>query len=230
MDTFLQVATYSRNLGPRDGLTSLFDTIACRLEPQGRGTRFPVVSRHLRLGRLSRREAELALPELDLIATELRRLQASKILWAGKQPAPASGSASAAEQLAAPDGTPLLEHLFAGARQAAHSGQVLRLNCPAQNRKELATALLIAAGGILWAVALHAWIPNWIIITAGQDSSDPTGIPIWTAGLLAPAFVVHMLAGLALPAFKVWSTLHTWGVAVWALLVVVLWVAYGLTR
>jgi hypothetical protein len=227
MDVFLKDGRSSANLGPRDGLTSFFDTVACRLEPAGRGTRFPVVSTRLRLGRVTRSEAARAIEELSAIAPELRKLPAANILWVGQQPIAAYRSTNAADRLTAPDGKPLLDHLLAGAQQTLHTGEVLRLNCPAQNRRELLGLLGVSVAGIAWALFAHALFPHWVLAPASQSDSDPSGIPLWTFGILAPACAIPTLVGLAVPAVKVWSAMHTWGAVTWYLVVVTLWLIFA---
>ena len=227
MDVLLKVDTSSCNLGPQDGLTSLFDTIACRLEPEGRGSRFPVVSHYLRLGRIPRSKAARAVQELELIGSELLKQPATHILWVG-QPAQMGRAANAAERLTAPDGQPLLEHLLAGVHQTMSSGHVLRLVCPTQTRRTLFGVLGIMAAGVAWALVAHAWVPRLVIAPASQSADDPMGIPVWSFGLAAVAFVVPSLVGLGVPAFKVWYALHTWAVSVWALIVVVVWFGLAL--
>ncbi len=228
MDVFLKNGGSVQNLGTRDVLTSFFDTIACRLEPGGRGTRFPIVSSRLRLGRISQSHATQALQELILIAPELQKLPAANILWAGRQPVAAFRSTSAADRLVAPDGRPVLEHLLSAAQHTANTGQVLRLECPAQNRRELLAALGASAAGMAWAIFAHTLFPNWVIAPATQSASDSTGIPLWSFGVLAPALALPTLIGLAIPAVKVWSALHTWGPIVWYLLVVTIWIILSL--
>jgi hypothetical protein len=230
MDIFLKIGNSSSNLGPRDVLTSFFDTIACRLEPGGRGSRFPIVSRHLRLGRITQAEAPEAIQELDLTGPELRKLSADKILWVGERPAAVNRSTNAAERLTALDGRPLLEHLRDGARHALNTGQVMRLHCPDQNRREWWGTLGMATAGIAWMVVLHALIPNLLLVPEGQRSTDPTGVPVWSIGGLAPAYVIPTLIGLAVPGVKVWLALHNWAMVVWAFFVVGTWMTLSLMR
>ncbi|HEV8269231.1 MAG TPA: Imm70 family immunity protein, partial [Thermoanaerobaculia bacterium] len=56
-------------------------TLSYRLEPDGMGTRFPIVLDRLLAGRLSPREADTALSELETIAAELRKLSPDKVVW-----------------------------------------------------------------------------------------------------------------------------------------------------
>jgi hypothetical protein len=230
MDVFLKVGNSSCNLGSRDVLTTFFDTIACRLEPGGRGTRFPIVSHHLRLGRVTKAEAPEAIRELDQSGPELRKLPADKILWVGERPGAVNRSTNAAERLTALDGRPILEHLRDGARHALNTGQVLRLNCPDQDKREWRSTLGVAAAGIAWMVGVHILLPNIFIAPEGESPTDPMGIPLWSFGVLPTAFVIPNLVGLAVPGIKVWLALHKWGLVAWGLLVVGVWLVLSLMQ
>src|SRR5215470_4756251 len=68
-------------LGPKTMLEALFATITYRLEPDGRGSRFPMVMKRLYSGRLRPSEIPGAVRELEAIESELTGLPADRAIW-----------------------------------------------------------------------------------------------------------------------------------------------------
>ena len=69
-----------------DFLFAFFSTVRTRLEPDGWGSRFPVVMNELYGGELSGESAPKAVAELDQIREELRKLPPSKLVWDAEEP------------------------------------------------------------------------------------------------------------------------------------------------
>jgi 2,3-bisphosphoglycerate-dependent phosphoglycerate mutase len=77
-------------VGTGDFFHAFFSTIGARLEPDGWGTRFPVLMTELYGGELAADHAARALAELERVREELRRLPPSDVVWdiedRGRQP------------------------------------------------------------------------------------------------------------------------------------------------
>jgi 2,3-bisphosphoglycerate-dependent phosphoglycerate mutase len=68
-------------VGTGDFFHAFFSTISARLEPDGWGTRFPVLMNELYNGELAPEHAPAALAELDQVREDLRRLPPSDVVW-----------------------------------------------------------------------------------------------------------------------------------------------------
>ena len=68
-------------LASEEILEAFFATITCRLEPDGRGTQFPVVQGDLYFGGVPASRADEAIRELTAIGDELKKLPPSKAVW-----------------------------------------------------------------------------------------------------------------------------------------------------
>ncbi len=66
--------------GNRDFLKAFFSTISGNLEPEGWGTRFPLM-RKLYQGKLSSKKSKAALSELKIIKNELKLLAPQQVIW-----------------------------------------------------------------------------------------------------------------------------------------------------
>jgi len=77
----VKVANILWPVGAASFLKSFFSTIAARLEPDGWGTRFPVVMNELYEGELSPESAPKARQELDTIRGQLKAHPPSDVVW-----------------------------------------------------------------------------------------------------------------------------------------------------
>lgn len=222
MDVILAVGPDSRNIGSRAMLNALFDTIACRLEPDGRATRFPVVSGDLKYGRLAPSHAAAALQELGEIRPALQVLPGASILWTGR-PGASNGANNALDWLAAPDGKPLIDHLRSGVEQCLTSRQVMMLRSPQDEKFGRWVMACVGLGGAAWASFGYVWIPRWLISPLGSSDERPSGIPIWSIGILVMALAVCWLALSVMPGVKVWFTRRQWAIQIGVLAVTALW-------
>jgi hypothetical protein len=68
-------------VGTGDFLHAFFSTISVRLEPDGWGTRFPMLMKELYSGELAGAHAPDALAELEQVREELSRLPPSDVVW-----------------------------------------------------------------------------------------------------------------------------------------------------
>ena len=68
-------------VGPSAILHGLFSTISHNLEPEGWGSRFPVVMNDLYQGRVDAPQMSSALSELRVIASELQDVPVAQVVW-----------------------------------------------------------------------------------------------------------------------------------------------------
>ena len=68
-------------IGPDGFLYAFFSTIACRLEHNNWGSRFPVIMKRLYNGSVGVEDLDKALRELKQIHEELKRLPPDQIVW-----------------------------------------------------------------------------------------------------------------------------------------------------
>lgn len=77
----LKLGSITDEIGTGDFLYCFFSTISGNLEPEGWGTRFPMLLTALYQGELGQKDAIAALAELDTIETELAMLPPEKVIW-----------------------------------------------------------------------------------------------------------------------------------------------------
>lgn len=224
MDVVLKVGDLSWNLGPRSILDSFFDTVACRLEPNGRATRFPLFSDDLKLGWLTAAKARAAIREMDTITEELRAIPTAKILWTGRQPEP-NGAANALERLTAPDGRPLMQHLRYGVEQSLATGKTLSWGVPGQVQRERWSMVCSLLAGVVWMLFGYLMIPNWLLSPLVWSGPRITGIPIWSIGFLIAGAALFGLIYQAIPALKMWLDRHVWVSLILFLALIGIWIA-----
>lgn len=71
----------SQELGSSSFLHSFFSTVAANLEPEGWGTRFPVLMNKLYQGRIPASESRQLMAELDIVESEFSKVSVSKAVW-----------------------------------------------------------------------------------------------------------------------------------------------------
>jgi 2,3-bisphosphoglycerate-dependent phosphoglycerate mutase len=77
----LHLGSISEEIGTASFFHAFFSTITGNLEPNGWGSRFPILMNELYQGQLERRDAAGALKELEQIRTEFARLATDKVIW-----------------------------------------------------------------------------------------------------------------------------------------------------
>jgi hypothetical protein len=183
----LTVGGNSRELAPDRVIEALFTTIGCRLEPQGRGTRFPAVMDDLYSGYLTPGGAPDALRELQEIEDALRKIPVSDVIWSladlrrgdnANEPVNHC-AANAFEYFVDTDGRPLISRLRDGVRECLNSAQALRLAYPSEARGFLSYALFLAVLGFAWLFLGRALVPGWVLARHTVKGA----IPIWTFGM-----------------------------------------------
>lgn len=181
-------------------------TVTYRLEPDGPGSRFPVVLDHLLGGRLSPRDAPAALAELEAIAAGLRTVPREQVVFSlgdlsRRDDADARVDRSARDAhgfFVAEDGRPLVEALREGVLASLASGRPLGISTP---RSEAAarSAWLVLAVGLAWAVCGFLFLPHLVLVPLGA-SRNAHGPAAWTLGLLAAGAGAVQLAAARRPA------------------------------
>lgn len=81
MSVGIKLGSITDEIGAPSFLYSFFSTVSANLEPEGWGSRFPVLMHELYAGELPGSRADVALAELDLIHRLLSELPVSKVVW-----------------------------------------------------------------------------------------------------------------------------------------------------
>lgn len=182
-------------------------TVSYRLEPNGQGTRFPLVLDHLLAGRLDPSRADAALAELETIAAELRSLPASRVVYSladlSRRDDPRAivdrAAKDACGYFVAEDGRPLVEALREGILAARATGRPLGLTTPrADGALRQAWALVLI--GLAWTAVAVVWLPRVVLVPLGATGS-PHGPAVWFLGVVAAAGGAVRLAAVMRPAF-----------------------------
>ncbi len=77
----LRTGSVLTEVGAPSILHALYSSISANLEPQGWGSRFPVVMNRLYQGRLPASDCPAALAELRTIERELQEIPVSRVIW-----------------------------------------------------------------------------------------------------------------------------------------------------
>jgi 2,3-bisphosphoglycerate-dependent phosphoglycerate mutase len=131
----LKVANIVWPVGAASFFKAFFSTVAARLEPDGWGTRFPLVMHDLYEGEISGDDAAQARKELDTIREELRKFPPSDVVWdihdPAKQPPWGDNIADTITDLGnyfvTSDGRDMFDVLGEAVDFAAESGKPLRV-------------------------------------------------------------------------------------------------------
>ncbi|WP_439450029.1 Imm70 family immunity protein [Stenotrophomonas sp. ATs4] len=81
MTVGIRLGQITDEIGSRNVLYAFFSTIAGNLEPDGWGSRFPILMRQLYAGRLQQSDAAEALAELHRVRCELAELPPARVIW-----------------------------------------------------------------------------------------------------------------------------------------------------
>ena len=77
----LSVSFFWYQVGSGDFLHSFFSTIACNLEDNNWGSKYPVIMNQLYQREIYREELDIALVELEDIYQSLKKFSAEKVVW-----------------------------------------------------------------------------------------------------------------------------------------------------
>lgn len=194
----LFVGTHARELAPEALIEAMFQTIGCRLEPDGRGTRFPVVMNRLSSGYLPAAQARTALRELADIEVGLRGLPTNKVVWSlygrGRNRGEPLQAANALEYFVAHDGRPLVSSLRAGLQECIDQRQALRLASSGGAHGQFGPGIILLLTGSTWLLLGHALVPDWKL----------RRLPIWTLGLEIVFWGLALVLAAPFPALRNW--------------------------
>jgi Immunity protein 70 len=185
----LTVGEDSRELASERVIQAMFTTIGCRLEPQGRGTRFATAMGDLYSGYLTPTRAPAALRDLQEIEAALRQIPVSDVVWSlsdlrrgddANEPVNHRAT-NAFDYFVDIDGRPLISRLRDGVEDCLNRSQVLRVTHPHESRAGVLAGLSMVVLGLAWMILGHTWVPGWVL--ARRTSTGKVGIPIWTFGM-----------------------------------------------
>jgi len=226
-NTFIEFAGRRTELAAPDIVQALFGTITHRLEPNGKGSRFPVVILGLYAGQLMPHEMLAAKAELDVIASDLKALPLERAVRSRKDPTPFragnGGAASLYDYFLAVDGTPLMEKLRTVVEEAHAAMAPVQFDSP-QVLKDRRMGRLWIIVGAVWSLAGFFYFPDFVIVPIGSNLKG--GPLLWPIGL-----VIMGLGVLSLFQFRKFRTFrkakpaHQWIAALIGMAFVALWVA-----
>ena len=225
MTRALALGSSSRDLGPDHVVEALFTTIGCRLEPGGRGTRFPAVMDDLWSGYLKPDRAPQAQQELQEIEEALRKIPVSDVVWnlsslrRGEDAAePVNHRAgNVFEYFVDPEGRQLITRLRESVQECRNSAQVLRLVSPGAARQMLFFGLFVTVLGAAWLYLGRTLIPEWNLrrLTAS--------LPVWTFGMDIVMCGIAIMIAAAFPGVNDWFRRRPWALATMAITAVLGW-------
>lgn len=199
-DVTLRVGSWEQPLNRPEVVEAFFGTLTYRLEPKGKGTRFPVLVRQLFASRLAPASVPAALAELAQATDELRQLPADKAVVSHLdlrrfpdhgQPVD-QGAKNLADLFIARDGRPILAILEGALREGERSRRPVLLDLP-QVRRRTRQAVV----GILLGLAMAAI--SYLFPIKLKRLPDPF-IPLWPLGLLVAAIGIWDLSVVRSPA------------------------------
>jgi 2,3-bisphosphoglycerate-dependent phosphoglycerate mutase len=228
MFKILTVGGNSRELGPEQVIQAMFTTVSCRLEPQGRGTRFPAVMDDLYSGYLTPGRAPDALRELQEIEDALRKIPVSDVVWSladlrrgdDANEAVKHHAANAFEYFVDIDGRPLISRLRDGVQECLTSAQVLRLGYPSESRNGLWGGLVLIVLGLAWMFLGRALVPGRRVASAYNFKA---GIPIWTFGMDFVMLGVGIMIAAGFPGVYDWFRRRPWALITLAIAAIIGW-------
>lgn len=77
----IQLGRITDEIGSSDFLYAFFSTITGNLEPDGWGSRFPIIMKQLYAGCVQKSDAATALSEMHVIRRELAQLPPVQVIW-----------------------------------------------------------------------------------------------------------------------------------------------------
>jgi 2,3-bisphosphoglycerate-dependent phosphoglycerate mutase len=227
--TLIEFAGKKVGIAAPQGVQAFFATVTYRLEPQGRGSRFPIVMNRLYAGGLDESDLLAAGAELDAIAAELRRIHAGKAIgsldnlepFSVRAPLVNERAGSLFDYFVAAGGTPLVVALRSAVEQARVAGSPLKLHSPEVERNRKG-AVLSMVFGLAWSAIGYVYFRDYVIVPGGSHSHS--GLLVWPIGLPIAA-----LGAVALLPHKgriqTLSRRHEWLAVVAGMALILLWAA-----
>jgi hypothetical protein len=215
MTSLLRVGGQTYDLGPSEMVDGLFATISYRLEPDGRGSRYPIVMNRLYAGvAMSPSDAPAAKRELQEIDARLAALPPDRVVWSlsnlrrrDDTLLPVDHAARNVRDYFIANGRPLMTILD----EAVHLGQdrsepVALASSDAKDPYGGAKFALIA--GFLWTAVGYLFLRDWVLAPYGSDSAQ--GPLLWPAGICIMAAGVLSALKARYPKFHAWWNGHVW--------------------
>ena len=205
----ISVGAIAKPLAEKHVLDALFTTITRRLEPGGRGTRFPLLMDHLYWGRLQPAQARDALRELAEVEDDLRNTPLRDIIWNPLDSRPHDDAhepvnrhaENVLEYFTDVNDRPLIARLRDSVEECRLTGQQLRITLIPSPSRELPAGITTASFGAAWMAFGRTVVPRWKLYRSYNSHS---AIPVWTFGM---DFVMIggalMIAGVS-PATRAW--------------------------
>jgi hypothetical protein len=218
----LRVGGQTYDLGPSEMVDGLFATISYRLEPDGRGSRYPIVMNRLYAGAaVSPSDASAAKRELQEIDARLAALPPDRVVWSlsnlrrrDDSLLPVNHAARNVRDYFIANGRPLMTLLDEAVRLGQDRSEPVEL-ASSEAKDPYGGAKFALIVGFLWTAVGYVFLRHWVLAPYGSDSTQ--GPLLWPAG-------ISMMAGGALAALKArYPGFHTWwNRHVWFSLLVVL--------
>jgi hypothetical protein len=226
-NTIIEFEGRRTELAAPDIVQALFATITHRLEPDGRGSRFPVVVLGLYGGRLMPEEMLAAITEIDVITGALQALPLDRAVRSLKDLTPFragnGGAASLFEYFLTLDGTPLLAALRTALQESRAAAAPIRFESPQVVRDRRMGRLWIAVGAA-WTLAGFFYFPDLVIVPIGSTLRG--GPLLWPIGLLIIGLgLLSLFEARRLRSFRKAKPSHLWMAALAGMAFVALWVA-----
>ena len=228
MFRILTIGKTSRELAPERAVEAMFTTIGCRLEPRGRGTRFPAVMDDLYSGYLTPARAPEALKELEEIEALLRAIPVTQVIWSladlhcgdDSDEAVNHRASNAFDYFIDVEGRPLASRLREGVQECLNSRQTMRLAYPNETRIGLGVGAALTLIGLAWLFAGRALIPGW---TVGWLGNPKSRLPVWTFGMDFVMLGIGILIAAPLPGLSDWLRRRPAALGTVAIVAVIAW-------
>jgi hypothetical protein len=225
----LSVGGHSRELAPEHVIDALFTTIGCRLEPRGRGTRFPAVMEDLSSGYVTPVRATEALRELQEIEAALRQIPARDVVWSlaafhkddATEPVN-HRAANALDYFVDTDGQPLISRLRDGLQECLNTAEILRLHYRKEARDGLLGGLFLVMPGVAWLLLGRAFFPDWYIAPLYNHAAK---MPIWTFGMDLVILGVAFMIAQMFPGIRDWFRRHQAALMAVVIIAPIAWLA-----
>jgi TPR repeat protein len=218
MANLLRVGSQSYDLGPSPVADGFFSSLSYRLEPNGRGTRFPLIM-GIYAGSMKPSAADAASRELQDAERELSALAPDRAVWSlsdlrrrDDSRLPVNHAAhNLCDYFVAADGRPVLAALRDAIHASGERNEPLLL--VKGDRKPVRRAAALLVFGALWTVLGYLYFRNWIMTALG-DSEATHGPLAWPLGIVVFASGLTELVSARFPGLSYWFRRRAWvGVA-----------------
>lgn len=206
----MKVGNTTIGLGDINVVEAFYNTTSYRLEPEGWGTRFPVLMDELFEGRVSASSAIRALKELDVVERELSELPRKKVIWDVHDRRPMEDTflrvnhdaTNLRDYFVRSDGTPMVDAIRQALETARRTGQTVTIRGGLHGLKSI-KGLAVVGFGLLFALVVGLFFPNAIL--GARSGPRGSGALLWPFGLLTAFGGVLMLLAARYPSLMAWA-------------------------